>query len=82
MDSDTPHEEISLRTVSDAVTCNRQKQVIEVLVDTKISEKINSLHEEIHGTNQSMKSQVKKLTLDSQYNWRSEGNKIQFNYNT
>ena len=80
MDSDTPHEEISLRTVLDAV--NRQKQDIEVLVDTKISEKINSLRDEIHGTNQSMKSQVKKLKSDSQYKWRSEGNKIQFNYNT
>ncbi|CAG2198049.1 unnamed protein product [Mytilus edulis] len=29
-----------------------------------------------------MKSQVKKLKSDSQYKWRSEGNKIQFNYNT
>ncbi|CAC5423237.1 unnamed protein product [Mytilus coruscus] len=80
MDSDTPHEEISLRTVLDAV--NRQKQDIEVLVDTKISEKINSLRDEIHGTNQSMKSQIKKLKSDSQYKWRFEGNKIQFNYNT
>ncbi|CAG2206480.1 unnamed protein product [Mytilus edulis] len=80
MDSDTPHEEISLRTVLDAF--NRQKQDIEVLVDNKISEKINSLRDEIHGTNQSMKSQVKKLKSDSQYKWRSEGNKIQFNYNT
>ncbi|CAC5359725.1 unnamed protein product [Mytilus coruscus] len=80
MDSDTPHEEISLRTVLDAV--NLQKQDIEVLVDTKIREKINSLRDEIHGTNQSMKSQVKKLKSDSQYKWRSEGNKIQFNYDT
>ncbi|CAC5408527.1 unnamed protein product [Mytilus coruscus] len=77
MDSDTPSEEISLRTVLDAV--NRQKQDIEVLVDTKISVKINSLRDEIHGTNQCMKSQVKKLKSDSQYKWRSEVNKIQFN---
>ncbi|CAG2234002.1 unnamed protein product [Mytilus edulis] len=70
MDSDTPSDEISLRTVLDAV--NRQKKAIEVLVDTKISEKINSLRDEIHGTSQCMKSQVKKLKSDSQYKWRSE----------
>ncbi|CAG2199407.1 unnamed protein product [Mytilus edulis] len=63
MDSDTPSDEISLRTVLDAV--NRQKKDIEVLVDTKISEKINSLRDEIHGTNQCMKSQYEANPIAS-----------------
>ncbi|CAG2192760.1 unnamed protein product [Mytilus edulis] len=66
MDSDTPSDEISLRTVLDAV--NRQKKDIEVLVDTKISEKINSLRDEIHGTSQCMKSQVKNTERLKQRN--------------
>jgi hypothetical protein len=29
-----------------------------------------------------MKSHVKKMKSDAQYKWRSEGNKIQCNFNT
>ena len=74
MDIDTPsNPEISLQTVLNAV--NRQGQEIEAKVDVKISEKIGQLRDEIHGTNQCTKSQLKKS--DSQYKWRSEGNNIQ-----
>jgi hypothetical protein len=57
---------------------NRQGQKIEAKVDVKISEKIGQLRDEIHGTNQCMKSQLKKTKSDSQYEWRSIGNTIQF----
>ena len=74
MDSDNPSgEEISLQTVLNAVKC--QSQNIEAIVDAKITEKFENLRNEIHGTNQSMKSQVKKIKTDSQYKWRSEGKK-------
>jgi YbbR domain-containing protein len=77
MDIDTPpNPEISLQTVLDTV--NRQGQEIEAKVDVTISEKIGQLRVEIHGTNQCMKSQLKKTKSDSQYKWRSEGNNIQF----
>ena len=80
MDIDTPpNPEISLQTVLDAV--NRQSQEIEAKVDAKISEKIGHLRDEIHGTNQCMKSQLEKMKSDSQYKLRSEGNIIQFNGN-
>ena len=80
MDIDTPpNSEISLQTVLDAV--NSQGQELEAKVDVKISEKIGKLRDEIHGTNQCMKSQLKKTKSDSQYKWRSEGNTIQFNGN-
>lgn len=46
---------------------NHQKQNNEVLVDTKISEKMNSLRDKIHGINQSIKYQIMKLKSDSQY---------------
>ena len=77
MDIDTPpNPEISLQTVLDAV--NRQGQKIEAKVGVKISEKIGQLRDEIHGTNQCMKSQLKNTKSDSQYKWRSVGNNIQF----
>jgi hypothetical protein len=66
MDIDTPpNPEISLQTVLDAV--NRPGQEIEAKVDVKISEKIRKLRDEIHGTNQYMKSQLKKTKSDSQH---------------
>ena len=68
-----------LQTVLGAV--KRQSQEIEAKFDAKVSEKIGHLRDEIHGTNQCMKSQVKKMKSDSQYKWRSEGNTIQFNGN-
>jgi hypothetical protein len=43
---------------------NRQGQEIEAKVDVKISEKIGQLRDEIHGTNQCMKSQLKKTKSD------------------
>ena len=64
-----------LQTVLDAV--NRQGQKIEAKVDVKISEKIGQLRDEIHGTNQCMKSHLKKTKSDSQYKRRSVGNNIQ-----
>ena len=39
---------------------------------------IGQLRDEIHGTNQCMKSQLKKTKSDSQYKWRSVGNNIKF----
>ena len=81
MDSDTPAgEEISLQTVLDAV--KRQGQQFEAAVDAKITQQMESLRDEIKGNNQTMKSQVKKIKTDSQFKWRSEGNKIQYNGNT
>ena len=68
-----------LQTVLGAV--KRQSQEIEAKFDAKVSEKIGHLRDEIQGTNQCMKSQVKKMKSDSQYKWRSEGNTIQFNGN-
>ena len=79
-DSEVESGDVSLKTVLDAV--NKQSKNIEAIVDAKVSEKIGILRDEIHGTNQSMKSQVKKMKSDAQYKWRSEGNKIQFNVNT
>ena len=76
MDIDTPpNPEISLQTFLDTV--NRQGQEIEVKVDVKRSEKIGQLRDEIHGTHQCRKSQLRKTKSDSQNKWRSEGNNIQ-----
>ena len=74
-----PNPQVSLQTVLGAL--KRQSQEREAKVDAKVSEKIGHLRDEIHGTNQCMKSQVKKMKSDSQYKWRSEGNTIQFNGN-
>lgn len=79
-ESDGPADDVSLKTVLDAV--NRQSKNIEAIVEAKVSAKIGVLRDEIHGTTQFMKSHVKKLKSDAQYKWRSEGNKIQFNSNT
>jgi hypothetical protein len=51
--SDGPADDVSLKTVLDAV--NRQSKNIEVIVEAKVSEKIGVLRDEIHGTTQFMK---------------------------
>lgn len=80
MASDSQDEDINLRTILEAV--KKQGENIEAIVDAKVSEKMDILRDEIQGTNQCMKSQVKKMKTESQYKWRSEGNKIQFTGNT
>ena len=79
-ESDGPADDVSLKTVLDAV--NRQSKNTEAIVEANVSAQIGVLRDEIHGTTQLMKSDVKKLKSDAQYKWRSEGNKIQCNFNT
>ena len=80
MDNENEQDDISLRTVLNAV--NQQSKDIEAIIDAKVSEKIGGLRDEIQGTNQMMKSQVKKLKTDTTYKWKYEGNQIQFNFNS
>ena len=79
-ESDGPADDVSLKTVLDAV--NRQSKNTEAIVEANVSAQIGVLRDEIHGTTQFMKSHVKKMKSDAQYKWRSEGNKIQCNFNT
>jgi hypothetical protein len=63
-ESDGPADDVSLKTVLDAV--NRQNKNIEAIVEAKVSEKIGVLSDEIHGITQFMKSYVNKLKSDAQ----------------
>ena len=76
MDTDNEGPDISLKAVYDAV--KQQSKNIEAIVDAKVSEKLDSLRDEFQGT----KSEVKKLKSESDYKWRFEGHKIQYNLNS
>jgi hypothetical protein len=60
-ESDGPADDVSLKTVLDAV--NRQSKNIEAIVEAKVSEKIGVLRDEIHGASNYQVARIINLCI-------------------
>ena len=67
--------DVSLKDVLAVI--NRQNESFAEF-QNKVSTELSSIKQEVHGS----ASQVKKLKSDSMVKWRSEGNRIQFTFNS
>ncbi|CAG2241016.1 unnamed protein product [Mytilus edulis] len=72
---DVHDREVSLSDVMQAVKTQGE-------FNASLRKDISDLRQEVHGATVSVASQVKKLKTESQYNWKYEGNKVQFLLNT
>ena len=73
--AERPAEDVSLHTILQAI----QKQGD---INTKLRQELSELKDEVHGSNLTVASQVKKLKVEQEYRWKYESNKIQYLLNS
>ena len=71
----TESESVSLRQILDVV--RSQSDTIKDF-QSQVSNELTSIKQEVHGSS----DQVKKMKTDALVKWRSEGNRIQFTFNS
>ena len=70
-----PSEHVSLRELLNVV---KSQGASITALQTQVSQDLNELKQEVHGS----ATQVKKLKSDTLVKWRSEGNRIQYTFNS
>ncbi|XP_069109590.1 uncharacterized protein [Argopecten irradians] len=77
--SSSRNASISLADIWDAVQA--QGKNINA-IDSKLSQELGDLREEVKGAAVSVSSQVKRIKTEHSYKWKYEGNKVQYTFNT